>query len=270
MVKKIVFLLFIFCLLPLVSADIFQPDLTQSLNDGYIIDYPLQESYQQGEKIDFHYKVYRIDNGTLVNSGIDCYLFLYDDNGTEILFLQDNTSDGFSYEFTVLGGNFTRVGGYTGVSQCNSSSLGGFQSFDIMVTPSGNSFDIPQAILYSFFMILLVGLFLLTTWGALTLPWGNERNREGEVIKVNWKKYLKMFSACWAYVTLIWIVFMGWTLSWAYLQWQGLGTIFKLSFYILMGTALPIFIGIILLFLISFLSDAKIQAGINKFTKGIQ
>lgn len=137
------------------------------------------------------------------------------------------------------------------------------------ITPTGTVLDTSQGIIYIAIMVILMFLFVVCVWGAIKLPWKNERNAYDEVIKVTWRKYLKMLSACFAYVLLVWIVFFAWNIIYAYLAFSGLGNIFWIIYTILVGLLIPVFFGMILLFLVAFLSDRKLQSMINKFTKGL-
>lgn len=137
-----------------------------------------------------------------------------------------------------------------------------WDSFEI--TPTGNKLDIPQTIMYLLIFLSMVGCFIFTFYATLKISYENLRNAEGDVIRINWKKYLKIFCGCVSYVCLVWVVFLSWNLSWAYLQMQGISYFFRYLFYLLVGLAFPLFVLVTVLSVIYFLKDRKLDDYLNK------
>lgn len=127
------------------------------------------------------------------------------------------------------------------------------------ISPTGDELNIGQGIMYMFMLLAMVCFFLLFLFGAIKLPFRNERGGEGDVVKIQWKKYLKLFCIGMCYVTFVWIVFISWNLSWGYLQMRGLSVFFKYLFYLVFSLSLPAFVGFIILFTVSYINDKKIQ-----------
>lgn len=142
---------------------------------------------------------------------------------------------------------------------------GGEVGDDYFITTStGNELSTNQVLLYFFIGLFLTGLLILCIYGGSSLPFENTRSvSENEVIKVNWKKYLKIF--CWtsAYMVLMALVFVAWNLTWAYSDWFAFSNFLHYIFRLLYLFFLPVLIGVIIMALINYVTDVKI----NKFIK---
>lgn len=134
----------------------------------------------------------------------------------------------------------------------------------VSVTSTGHDLNQAQAFLYFLITIVLLGLLVLCILGGSRIPMKNVRNEEGEVLKVNWNKYLKIF--CWtsAYMVLMAVVFVTWNLIYAYSDWYALSKYFHYLFRLLYAFALPVLIGSIITTLINYISDKKIDKFIQK------
>jgi hypothetical protein len=163
--KKIMLLFFGILLIGLISA---VPPVTQiqQFSEGYVLKYPIDEVIKQNADYEFEFHVFNISNGLPVTSDITCYFHLYNSTGKHQLEMTDDTaSHNFDYSFFVTGGNFTELGEYYYIAQCDGvtgqggSVLGGFTEHVFIVTPTGSSLDISLAFLYGF-ILLLIGLLL--------------------------------------------------------------------------------------------------------------
>ena len=165
------FFLFSFTSINLISsAPPFIPP-TQSFTEGFELKYPSDFVLTQNQPYEFEIHVYNISNGYPITSGIICYFHLYNSTGKHQLVMTDSTpSHIFDYSFDVKAGNFSEAGDYYYLTQCNSSSLGGFVEVPFVVTPSGK---IDLSILNNPMIIILglLGLVLVLfgTWKGI--PW---------------------------------------------------------------------------------------------------
>ena len=159
----IVFFIFLFINLFLVSVQSAPPvTQVQQFTTGYSIKYPenLVIQVNQTEKFNFH--VYNISDGMPIISNAQCYFHLYNMTGQHILRMTTSTvNDDFDYEFLVLGGNFSKVGDYSFVLQCNNSAaqLGGFIEQPLLVNLTGDETQNQSNIL--FFIFLLIAIIML-------------------------------------------------------------------------------------------------------------
>lgn len=158
MKNKILIILCMMLFLNFISA--VPPVTTVSqFSEGFVVEYPAMEYLKQGTDFDFHFHVFNISNGVNLNSGITCFMHIYNSSGNHIYEGFDNvTSHTFDYSFKP-NGLFNEPGLFYYIVQCNNSALGGYTEHAFEVIPTGNSFDISNAVLYGF-ILALIGMFL--------------------------------------------------------------------------------------------------------------
>jgi len=137
--KKInlILLVLFFVMIPIVLSANVQTNI--NLEVGYEIQFPPFDIIKQNTDFNFNVHVFnKSDSLKVDNSTTDCRFHLYNSSGVEILdeemVMQSNL---FDYELIVGGGNFSYVGDYAFIVQCNSSNYGGFVSVPIEVTETG-------------------------------------------------------------------------------------------------------------------------------------
>lgn len=183
-------------------------------------------------------------------------------NSTQLLGNSVMTATGSVYNYSLCSASVLGIYTVNGIG--NPNGVDEIWIYDFEVTPTGNKLNIEQAMLYTFMLIVMIGLFAFSLLASIKIQGGNSRNSYDEVIKINWKKYMKLFAGGLSYVFLLWIVYLAWNLSYGYLQMRGLGMFFRYVFTILMGLALPVFAGFIILSAVAYVNDKKLQGLINK------
>ena len=133
---------------------------------GLDIKLPPFDIITQDRNFEFEFHVYNLSNGHPITDGIVCYFHLYNDSGKHIVILQDDTtSHTFDYSFDIYRGNFTRLGEYAYVVQCNNSVVGGFASVDMHVSKDGKLHDVLDnssgLAVVIFLIVLNLALFLV-------------------------------------------------------------------------------------------------------------
>lgn len=143
------------------------PPFTSTNTVGISIEHPLKDVIQANQSHKFHFHIFNATDGKpfLNTSDIECVFHLYDLEGNHLLKINDVSSDDiYDWEAEILGGNFTKVGQYSYVFQCNNSIVGGFYEHDFLVTPNGVApADVGQmsvGILYFFIMLSAIFIFL--------------------------------------------------------------------------------------------------------------
>ena len=151
--------LFLLVLTPFVSAQ--PPTATQvviNLEAGLNIDFPKLSVSKQGGDFTFHFHIFNATTGLIVdNSTVNCTFELFNEGGrhiiedTDVRFIDDD------WEAIIFGDNFTRLGSYSWLINCQSPSAGGFISSPFEITADG-SFEqtFPKE-----FSVILFGLLLI-------------------------------------------------------------------------------------------------------------
>jgi len=133
---------------------------SETTTTGFDIKYPPVDTIIQYQDYEFEFHVFNKTNGVPVyadgQSEISCYFHLYNSSGNHIAEMFDATpSHTFDYTFLVNGANFSQLGPYSYIVQCNSSNQGGFDSVPFRVTPTGQPFYTETA------NILIIGIIAL-------------------------------------------------------------------------------------------------------------
>lgn len=162
--KLLLIPLFVFLFFPFVfSAN----PLTQTPSIGINIEHPIADTVALNQTHKFHFHIFNATSGVpFVNSTstIVCIFHLYDPSGSHLVKVNKVLSDDtYDWEQIIYAGNFTSVGQYSYVFQCNDTAIGGFYEHDFMVTQSGQ--PLPSDSLKIFF----IGLFLILTGSLLYL-----------------------------------------------------------------------------------------------------
>lgn len=148
-------------------------------------------------------------------------------------------------------------GVYSIYGHCNQNGAYTLWNYDLKVTVNGHEFTTAQSITYAL-MVLIVFLILASCiYAFMTIQAGNIRNEDGKIIQINWKKYLRWFSLGIAYVCVVAISYFAWNISYAYLHFDALANFFRMTFRITLGLALPLFIVVGIISLITYLQDKK-------------
>lgn len=138
------------------------PPVQTTINpsQGITIDYPKIDTIKQFSDYTFNFHAYNTSNGVLKTSATtSCQLHIYNDVGDH---LYDKpvpyvTADG-EWEVLIKGGNFSYAGAYSIITQCNTSSLGGFVSFPLTVTSDGKADNLG---LYIIMFLIAYGILII-------------------------------------------------------------------------------------------------------------
>jgi hypothetical protein len=130
---------------------------------GIAIEHPISEPIAVNQTHKFHFHIFNMTDGKPILANkltTNCTFHLYNPEGSHILKVNNIVSgdDIYDYEQIVTGGNFSYPGIYSYVFQCNSSTIGGFYTKSIEVTPQGNSGGTDTS---NYFWILII-----LTWGV--------------------------------------------------------------------------------------------------------
>lgn len=147
-------------LFPLVSS---APPVTTvpQFTEGIVIEYPAMEYIKQGTTFDFHFHLFNSSDGRYITTGVDCYFHLYNASGNHIYEgFDDVVSHNFDYSFKVDGGNFTNLGNYYYITQCNNTARGGYIERAFQVNPMGVADTEARSIMYMGVIIGVIAILI--------------------------------------------------------------------------------------------------------------
>jgi len=138
--------------------------------EGLTIQYPPMDLHEEDQYYIFNFHVFNSTNGlSLTNNTVDCTFHLYNSSGIEI-FANDNlayTLDGDFYQ-EILGANFSVSDPYSYITQCNSSSAGGYVAVGFQVTPNGEEATVGKAVFYIGLLFLLIVFLTIAIYGFIS------------------------------------------------------------------------------------------------------
>jgi len=134
----------------------------QTNANGLEIAFPSFESGKVNTALEFPFHVYRINDGLVMTSSVNCTLHVYDAMGDHLLIAFDSTpSHVYDYEFNINNTVFNSVGWYSFNVYCECSScsltntdLGGHIKHVFEITSSGYSKELNP-------FILLIGVIFI-------------------------------------------------------------------------------------------------------------
>lgn len=135
---------------------------------------------------------------------------------------------------------------------------------ELQVTNTGNILNIEQGLIYLLVGFILIILLIFSLYGAITIPLENIRNTDDQVLKINWKKYLKFACFGFVYLFIITLVYLCWNLVYAYSQWYNLSLFFKYLYSFLIFLAIAFFPSLIVFTLYYYINDKKISEFIKR------
>lgn len=133
----------------------------------------------------------------------------------------------------------------------------------LLVTPNGDILDISESMVYGFAVVLGIGLFLLFLLGWIYLPKENERNEDGQIISINFKKHLKYLCGAMGYLTLTWLSYLLYNITLGYTALVSTSRFFEVIYKILLALAWPITIIYIIVGIVILVNDLKLEKKIE-------
>jgi hypothetical protein len=204
--KGYIFLVGILILFSLNFVSAIPPVLQDSnFATGYEIEIPFIGTLKQNQDFTFNFHLFNQSNGYPIdNSSTNCYFDLYNSSGVhliETIVPHENSIKVNEWELKVLGGNFSSIGQYGYIIQCNSStsSLGGVEEVGFEVTLNGEDFTTAKSISYLGFILICVLLLLTTIYGGIKVKWKHPKDRNEQIIGINNFRYIKVFLFTMAY-----------------------------------------------------------------------
>jgi len=230
--KRLIFLVLVLALVPLVSSEI-----------------ATLGNFVTGESVNL---VQTCDNCTFVNM-----TKIQLPNSTILTINEAMQRTGADYNYTFK--TTSTVGEYQATTCGDVDGTLTCVVYNFFVTRTGTDIGTGQSILYVILLVIFVIMFFGFMFWTITLPSKNERNFDGEITSINWKKYAKWGSAGMSYLLAVAIVFFAWNLTYAFLNFDGMALFLRFLYTLLLGLALPIGILGLIYLLVIFYGDKKVQ-----------
>lgn len=236
------------------------PVATSNQQVGIEIEHPIIDPIRANITHDFRFHLYNATNGVPIytnNTAIGCTFHMYDISGEQVVTDNNVSRNGtYDWEENVGAGNFTNIGQYAYVFQCQEDNVaGGFLAHPFTVTESGYLMATSDAILYLAMGLFAMLIFVLTLYGAIKIKWKPDTSPDGKIINKNKLRYLKIIFYAFAYIEFVWMNGIAVSLSNNLLYTEAASAFFEYLFYISLVLAYPITVLALIFALIVFFQD---------------
>lgn len=179
-------------------------------------------------------------------------------NSTTIIINDNFTKDGNVYTYSFSQTDNLGLYTYSFHEQNNITTK------EFIITNQGFINSTGGAIIYSIGTMIILLLLFVQLYYVTVLPWKNKKNGEDWVIE--WRKYLKLFLMFSTYITLLFLMYIGKGMSYAFLQSTEIYGFFNVASWVMIIMLLPLVALGLTLGIINFLLDKKIQ---QAFIRGV-
>jgi hypothetical protein len=221
-------------IIPFISS---KPSITVSTGGGLEILTPQFEYLPVNQSHDFYWHLFN-ETTMLTNTTANCSFHLYDkqDEGQHINQVNNVKSftNGRDFEVDVPVSNFTKIGAYCVLIECNTISQTGGIEKCFEVTYNGKELQPAQAILYGSLILLLVLFVISLLIVHSSLPDGNSHSDDGRILSISKLKYIRPAILVLSYFMVAFICYIASNLSFAYLSETLVANVFFFLFRIMM------------------------------------
>jgi len=163
------------------------------------------------------------------------------------------------FNYTLYPNQTGELGSYLVSGFCESGNELKVWSYDFRVTRTGELLSTSQAIIYIVSIIGILPIFFLCLFGAIRLPWKNQRDEEGNVVSINDLKYLKLFLIVLCYILLLWTFGLLRAMTGNYLELNAASNLFYYLYWMMLAFTWPLIILSFILGLISWIESEKMK-----------
>jgi uncharacterized membrane protein YhdT len=263
--KRLIFLLlFAFLLFPIIDA---KPSITTSEVGGISIISPTFEYHQVNTSFDFYW---HISNSTtlLTNTTATCVFHLYDKQDKSEHIMDVNPVKLFvhnrDFEVVANATNFTKMGDYCMLIECNTSLQTGWREQCFEVNYKGQELSVAQSILNSSLFLILILFMLAVFFMIINLPEDNDRDGEGQIMSINYLKYLRTSLWIAEWMLMVAVLYISSNIAFAYLSTNLFGKILFTLFQITFGLTPLIVIVLVVYMFVRFFHDREFQNLLNR------
>lgn len=233
--------------------------VTETLN----IFHPIYPYIENGQNFTLYVHVTNSTN-QLFNDTISCRAEFYNNYGIHIL-ENDLSFSVNEFNLYVSPNNFTINGYVSYFIQCNSSSEIGSTNGILEVNNQGKEFDNSESLIYMVLVFGVLILFLLSFYFMVTVPYSNQINEKGAIIKITKSKYVKLALILLTWVLFTWLLNIMIGLSDNFVSLTMFYGFFGFMFEIMNRLALPLGVVIFVIAIFEIIRDVNILGNIKKF-----
>ena len=207
-------------------------------------------TFRPGQCVD----IKTILNSTSVNISTIAY-----PNTTIAISNKPMTASGYSFNYTFCDTN--TIGSY--VYSYNDND-GDVYVNDFSIQPQGEVTSTAGGLIYLTLFVFMIAIFIFLSYTWKNIDGDNQRNEDGEIVSINYKKYLKIFIFMMAYVCVVALAYFSWNISYGILHFEEMSSLFYRIFRGLFIAMFPLMVIIIIFAVVKFFKEKKWEKYIDR------
>jgi len=237
MKKQIILFMVILLIIPLVSA----------------LDYP---KHKQDTELQF---------SITSNNATNCNLTSINAPAGEVITInQIGTKSYQTFNFTIVGGNYSEFGVYCHNLECSDGAtvISGEKCYEINYF--GKELTSSQSTIYLGLLAILILTLFITFFGMRYLPTDNQRDEEGRILSISYLKHFRLVLWLVSYFLFIAIMYLSSNIAFAFLSEQLFAKFLFAIFVVLFSLAPIVIIVLMISFFVKFFHDKEFQKLLNR------
>lgn len=215
-----------------------------------------QDVYKVNEEADIRVIC---DNNGFCGTNAQCNVTIVYPNNSLLVSNAIMTNNNAYHNYTVGAGQNDVTGTYEVFGQCTDAGISQVFDFDYEVTGIGYKLETSDSILYFIYILAFLFVFLISLFGAVTIPFRNKMNPAGELTGINYMKYLKIACAVNIYIMLLFFAGTMKSVFEFFLMYDNLSAYFSWMYSIMFATIYPFAIMTVLTIFLLLLEDKKVR-----------
>lgn len=223
-------------------------------------------TYKQSTPVDLKVPCTNSTDG-LCSDSASCNITIIDPENKEVisnLTMTNQMMFRLYFNFTLNETHTRKNGEYSRIVYCCDNNECGISTANFNINVGGKELTTGEGLVYVIFLIASIFIFLLCLWGALIIPFKNQRDEEGRVVSVNDLKYLKIVCIVLSYILLMWIFGILRSITSSFAILDGASKLFYYLFWIMFSFVWPAIVLSLLFTLIVFLESKKLKKAIDR------
>lgn len=197
-------------------------------------------------------------NGALCSNSATCQFSIISPAGITLINQENMTQVGGLFTYQLLLNQTTEVGEHEFPVTCCDGGVCATRHLTYTITPSGLISSSGEAVIYIVLIVVVLFFFILCLIGAIRINGGDAYDIGGNLMELNYGKYLKM-GLFWLSIVFLWFMFyLSWEVSNKVLMFGFVGDIFHTLFLILTYLLAPSFIAFVILAIVKWTADLKL------------
>ena len=232
----------------LILLGIFLINIVSAAEPSYI--------FKQNDEVDLKVSCYETDFSFCESSTTCNITILYPDNS---LLIDNNemTNNVNYFNITIPENQINVLGEYSAAASCV-GTYNGFSTFNFEVTPTGTKPTTAKSLFYVISIIVSIMFLFICLFLAWSID-GENKFEMGGILEVNFNKYIKIGLAFLSYLFLILTTFFAWQISYKFLDFDFVSSLFKTIFTALWYLLIPFFLGFMTILLIKAIADIELH-----------